>query len=301
MEIIVPEESNDLKSIIKKGVERIFNEVNPIDKIIVVYKSEFERTVIENLSDFEKEELIKLKKSGLIFFQERGITIFPKDNNLKFIVIIQHPKDIKELFMLTLYHEVLHCLDFYNFFVKYGNVHIQPKKQQDSVYYYEFCVWSEFNVKWKSLLLWFTEKAKEDPEGKVVIYYDKKGMIKHINNFFRLISNKEGMDYENKEKSMIKATYYFDYFIRYQFRDYLAYKYLNKIIVGSKFELPKYLMRRIEQVLGKEIYKIENIFFYCDVFEKILPKLPILKEILENVRRNVNRYILNEILTKKHL
>ncbi|MCP2604543.1 hypothetical protein NLC29_00100 [Candidatus Aminicenantes bacterium AH-873-B07] len=301
MEIIIPKESNDyLKSSIEKGVERIFNQVNPIDKIVVVYKSEFDRTVIENLSNFEKEELIKLKKSGVILFQERGRTIFPKDNNLKFTIIIQHPQDIKELFMLTLYHELLHCLDFYNFFVKYGNVHIQPKEQQDSVYYYEFCVWSEFNVKWKSLLLWFIDKAREDPQGKIAIIYDKNGMIKYIDNFFHFISNKEEMDYENKEKSMIKASYYFDHFLRYQFRDYLAYKYLTKIIKGFKFEFPQHLKKKIEQVLGKEIFRIENIFFDCIVFEKILPKLPIVRDILENARKNVNNYISNEILPKRN-
>jgi len=121
-------------------IEKITSE-NEVDFVIKttsdIQKAIYRYSSLKERSEFDRVGIPKLN----------GIVIMPKNDNLKFTILLDTKLFKDDQIVHTAMHEFTHLFDYNKYFLDYGNVYIMDKEFKELKYFYEFYHWSEFHSK----------------------------------------------------------------------------------------------------------------------------------------------------------
>jgi len=225
--------------------------------------------ITDNMEDEYKKQMQRLNKKYdyISPIDYNGITCVPNTVDEETVIILNYDsfdtlKNNDYGVIRTIFHELIHAKDYYNYAKKYCDGKYDSSKNRDSLY--GFCNWSEFNAK-KISYYEYCKLAHGD-----ILYSDEK--LKNIKQNELPVKNKEieeYLKYDNIDMELIIYNLMF-YLGRYSIWEKLFPKEfgnnikfpdeLNKYkpVVDELYEVLKNNSGRMEDYV--EIKKLINYF-----------------------------------------
>lgn len=147
----------EFNNLMKKAINE---DINPLEVFTEFYIQKyempkdlkFEIEIVDNIEKSSKDYLKKIKKDyDYISIQEyNGVTLVPHTTNEPIMIFLSKERALNAInnnceIICTLFHELTHAIDFYNYYSKYCGGNYDSSISRDSQY--GFLNWAEFNAK----------------------------------------------------------------------------------------------------------------------------------------------------------
>jgi len=214
--------------------------------------------ITDNMEDEYKKQMQRLNKKYdyISPIDYNGITCVPNTVDEETVIILNYDsfdtlKNNDYGVIRTIFHELIHAKDYYNYAKKYCDGKYDSSKNRDSLY--GFCNWSEFNAK-KISYYEYCKLAHGD-----ILYSDEK--LKNIKQNELPVKNKEieeYLKYDNIDMELIIYNLMF-YLGRYSIWEKLFPKeFGNNIKFPDELNKYKPVVDELDEVLKNNSGRMED-------------------------------------------